>query len=119
LGQNGHRRIVQSADEPYDLANRPENVYEAWTFYESHLHTSHPEYESWNRRASWIYLVTIALIILPLVVRVGQIVPANVTPLVFELSWALALGTLVVVFAIKNNGKRRFSDQGMSNTVDH
>ena len=35
-------------------------------------------------------------------------VPANVTALVFELSWASALGTLVAVFAIKSSGKRRF-----------
>ena len=84
------------------------NVYEAWTFYKSHLHANHPEFENWNKRASWIYLVPIALIILPLVVGVGQLVPPNVTPLVFELSWALMLGTLVAVFAIKSSGKRRF-----------
>ena len=84
------------------------NVYEAWTFYKSHLHTNHPEFESWNKRASWIYLVPIALIILPLVVGVGQLVPANITPLVFELSWASALWMLVAVFAIKSSGKRRF-----------
>ena len=84
------------------------NVYEEWTFYKSHLHTSHPEYENWNRRASWIHLVPIALIILPLVVGVGQVVSASVTPLVFELSWASALSTLVAVFATKNSGKRRF-----------
>ena len=84
------------------------NVYEAWTFYKSHLRSNHPEFQSWNKRASWIYLVSIALIILPLVVGVGQLVPPNVTPLVFELSWALMLGTIVTVFAIKSSGKRRF-----------
>ena len=84
------------------------NFYEAWTFYKSHLHTNHPEFESWNKRASWIYLVPIALLILPLVVGVGQFVPANVTSLVFEVSWASMLGTLVAVFAIKSSGKRRF-----------
>ena len=84
------------------------NVYEAWTFYKSHLHANHPEFEIWNKRASWIYLVSIALIILPLVAGVGSLVPPNATYLVFELSWASMLGSLVVAFAIKSSGKRRF-----------
>ena len=84
------------------------DVYEAWSFYKSHLHANHPEFESWNKKASWIYLAPIALIILPLVVGVGQLVPPNVTPLVFELFWVSVLGTLVAVFAIKSSGKRRF-----------
>ena len=84
------------------------NVYEEWAFNKSHLHTSHPEYEVWNRRASWIYLVPIALIILPLGVGVAQIVPVNVTPLVFEVLWASALVMLFVVFTIKDRGKSRF-----------
>ena len=84
------------------------NVYEAWAFYRSHLHTIHPEYESWNRRASCIFFVPIALIILPLLVGVFQLVPTYVTALVFELSWASALGTLVAVFALKSRGRRRF-----------
>ena len=100
-----HCPVCREADSANEHAR---NVYEAWTFYRSHLRATHPEYESWNRRASSIYLVPIALIILPLVVGVGQTVPTNVTPLVFALSWASALGTLVAVFAIKNNGKRRF-----------
>lgn len=104
----GRQRIVQSANKPSRLASMPRNVYEAWTFYKSHLHANHPEFESWNKRASWIYLVPIALIILPLVVGVGQLVPPNVTPLVFELSWVSMIGTLVAVFAIKSSGKRRF-----------
>ena len=84
------------------------NIYEAWRLYREHLHTIHPAYESWDRKASMLYFVVATVFIIGLFLVV--FVPAGLSGIVFGIAvGALAIGT-PVVFSIKWNGERRFRE---------
>jgi Flp pilus assembly protein TadB len=85
------------------------NIHQAATLYNVHVHTNHSEYEGWNRKVSWAYLISIALfIIAPLLAT--MVSSADAARLLISLSWALAFATLVIVPVIKNRGRRRFRE---------
>ena len=85
------------------------DVFEAWQRYNVHVHTTHPEYERWNRRMSWNYLIAL----LPFVggaVASTQVTPIDVAGLFNVLSLVLAFAVFATVFVAKQRGRSRFRE---------
>ena len=84
------------------------NILEAWRLYRAHIHTLHPDYESWNRRATLYYLVVLAIFVGATVAV--PFVSANLSGLTAGLALALLVVGGGIVFLSKQKGTRRFRE---------
>jgi hypothetical protein len=82
----------------------------AWSRYKLHVHTIHPEYEGWDRRLSWIYVVGILLSLLPLSLLATQVASADLARFLALLALALLVVVIATVSLIRQRGKRRFRE---------
>ncbi len=73
------------------------SVREAWQRYNVHVHTTHPEYERWNRRMSWNYVIALLLALGIPAVAATQVASADVAKLLTVISVALAVAVVATV----------------------
>ena len=81
----------------------------AWSLYNAHVHTNHPQYEKWNKRISLNYLITIVLAVaLPAVFL--QVIPIDVARVLTVLLWVSALVVGATILVVQRKGRKRFRD---------
>ena len=84
------------------------NLSDAWRLYREHIHTVHPDYESWDRKISILYYIVASIFVIGLFLVI--FVSTDLSVIVFS----VAVGTLLVgtpiVFLIKWKGKRKFRE---------
>lgn len=85
------------------------NVNQVRGLYNSHVHTNHPQYETWNKRVSFSYLITIVLAVaLPAVAF--QVTSNDVATLLTVLLWAATSVVGVGILVVQRKGRKRFRD---------
>jgi len=80
-----------------------------WQRYTDHVHTSHLEFERWNRRMSWSYAFPPLLFAAVSLVAV-QLPSTMLEGTVVLLGLALSLTLWVTIMRMKERGKRRFRE---------
>ena len=99
--------------------DKTRNVYEAWDVYNSHVGATHPEYQRWNSRMSWNYIVVILLFIVPPFLAVFG--SPDTARLLFIFGWSLAFVALATILLVKKTGRtsfRRLWSEGHGAPVD-
>ena len=86
----------------------PTSLYETWRHYTEHVHAFHPEYERWNRRASFYYVLVSAIFVAALFAVIFA--PIGLGPIILGIGVGVLLAGTGVVFSIKRIVKRRFRE---------
>jgi len=86
--------------------------YGTWRLYDEHVSTKHPEYQEWDRRVSFYYLVPILLFAgsVPAAALIGlsAFQAPTVGLFVILFSWLAALLVGAKILSIKETGREKF-----------
>ena len=85
------------------------NVNQVRGLYNAHVHTNHPQYETWNKRVSLSYLITIVLAV-ALPAAAFQVTSNDFATLLTVLLWAATSVVGVGILVVQRKGRKRFRD---------